>query len=327
MVSATAIEEQLKRIGFNHHGWGRTEVQELQNIILPDEEIYECVNGFYEGGFALLLATDVRVLLIDKKPLNYLTIEDLRFDMINEIDYNHRLIGAYISISAGNKNLKFTSVNQPRLRKLIGHVQRCMAEFKKTESSHRKGQVEHLEQINQQLQSYLMTQYQQQQKLNEELQEVRKSQGDAASLGRPPELPRPDPELADYLYAQSLLAEHRARTRGRDVQPPPPAPPTKRAEPAAADQMADLYAEGVQEIFGKHDRQPAAAVPVQPPPSQVQTIVAGAPDEADNGRHNQEINPLRIAYAVLPQVLRSRKFGRPSLRVDSQEAVSLPAEA
>ena len=81
-------------------------------IILPDEEIFECVNGIYEGGFALLVATDVRVLLIDKKPLNYLTVEDLRFDMINEIDYNHRVFGAHVDITTGNRELKFRSYNR-----------------------------------------------------------------------------------------------------------------------------------------------------------------------------------------------------------------------
>src|SRR5579862_6348132 len=173
MVSLKKIEDQLKKIGFNHNGWGRTEVRELKNIILPDEEIYECVNGFYDGGFALLVATDVRVLLIDKKPLKYLTVEDLRFDMINELDYNHRFIGANISIAAGNKNLKFTSINQPRLRKLIGHVQRCMAEVKKKQTSHQEGQVQHLEQINEQLQSYLLTQQQQQERMQLHLEELR----------------------------------------------------------------------------------------------------------------------------------------------------------
>src|SRR5258708_3529959 len=128
MVSQESIQAQLKSIGFNQHGWGRTEVNELHHIIIEGEEIYECVNGIYEGGFALLVATDVRLLLVDKKPFNYLTVEDLRFDMINEIDYNHRLLGAYISITSGDKNLKFRSYNQPRLRKLIGHVQHCMAE-------------------------------------------------------------------------------------------------------------------------------------------------------------------------------------------------------
>lgn len=96
MVSSESVQQQLRDINFNVHGWGRTEAKELPHIMIADEEIYEVVNGIYEGGFALLVATNFRMLLIDKKPLNYLTVEDLRFDMISEIDYAHRLLGARI---------------------------------------------------------------------------------------------------------------------------------------------------------------------------------------------------------------------------------------
>src|SRR5688572_4772518 len=162
MVSREYVQKQLKQLGFNPSGWGRGEVQELHNVLLPDEEIHELANGIYEGGFALLLATDVRVLLVDKKPLNYLTVEDLRFDMINEMDYNRRLVGAEISIATGNKNLRFRSYNPKRLRKLINHVQHSMADIKKKSNSHQEDQKQHLEQINQQLQAYLVAQHQHQ---------------------------------------------------------------------------------------------------------------------------------------------------------------------
>src|ERR1017187_5838297 len=167
MISAASVQQQLKKLKFKHNGWGRGEVNELEHILVADEEIYECVNGVYEGGFALLVATDVRVLLIDKKPLNYLTVEDLRFDMINEIDYSHRLIGARINIATGSKTLRFFSYNQRRLRQLITHVQQCMAEAKQQQSSHQEDQNQHLEQINKQLQTYLMAQYQYQQQLQQ----------------------------------------------------------------------------------------------------------------------------------------------------------------
>jgi len=101
MVSVQSVQAQLEHLKFNYRSWGRTEVSELPGIIMPEEEIYECVNGIYEGGFALLVATNYRVLLVDKKPLNYLTVADFRFDMINEIEYNHRLMGAHITISTG----------------------------------------------------------------------------------------------------------------------------------------------------------------------------------------------------------------------------------
>ena len=164
MISRSTLDKQLKQIHFNHQGWGRSEAQELCNVLMPSEEIDECVNGYYEAGFALLVATKDRLLLVDKKPLNYLTIEDMRFDMINEFDYNHRLLGAEIKISAGAKTLHFRSLNKIRLRRLISFVQYRMTEIKKLQQSHQESQKVHLERMNQQLQMFLaIQQYQHQQ--------------------------------------------------------------------------------------------------------------------------------------------------------------------
>jgi hypothetical protein len=295
MVTKHSVDEQLKKIQFNLHGWGRTEINELPSVLLPEEEIYECVNGLYEGGFALLVATDLRLLLIDKKPLNYLTVEDMRFDMINEIDYSHRMIGANISISTGYKDLKFTSFNQHRLRKLIGHVQHCMAESKKKQSEHQEDQRLHLEQINQQLQTYLLAQHQQQQKMQEQL----RTGGQAAEI-KPV---RPDNELSDYLYAQSLLAQHQQQT---GQAPVPDAVQSDAPEaPASQPPAAELYAEGVQEVFGK---QPQAAVPA---PLQF----AGQAVQ-----HALEINPLRIARSRLPMTMRNnnRRLNGPPLSAETR---------
>lgn len=286
MVKRESVEAQLKKIGVNYRGWGRTEMNELPDIILPGEEIFECVNGFYEGGFALVAATNIRVLLVDKKPLRYLTVEDLRFDMINEIDYSHRMIGAQISISTGSKNLRFMSLNQPRLRKLIGHVQSCMAEDKQKQSEHEAGQKLHLEQINQQLRTYLLAQHQQQQKIQEHLEK-----NSAAPLNIEPV--RPSPELSDYLYAQGLLARHQSKTDSDDDAPPasvpghqavkaasiPVAPaPVSQAEPEPS--TVDLYAEARKEVFNKQSQS------------------------------NGVLNPLRIAYSKLPLAMRNKKYNQ-----------------
>lgn len=331
MVTRESVEQQLKKIHYNHLGWGRTELRELPNIILPDEEIFECVNGIYEGGFALLVATNIRVILIDKKPLNYLTVEDLRFDMINEIDYSHRLLGARISISTGSKNLRFTSYNQHRLRKLIGHVQHCMADNKMKQSEHQEDQKLHLEQINQQLQSYLLAQHQQQQKLHEQL---KSSNAEAVAEALKPI--RPDPQLSDYLYAQSLLAQHNARPQPAAGQAQTDAlsgqPAIAGPAPSSRPQADDLYAEGVQEVFGKRQQQsaqaspaaagqPAAPAPQQPPQqaaSSVSPLMAPLQMTSNAIHHALEINPLRVAYSKLPMAMRNRRFGRPSFHAHSQ---------
>lgn len=296
MVSKESVKAQLKKIGFDHAGWGRTEVNELHNILLPDEELYEVVNGFYEGGFALLVATDVRVLLVDKKPLNYLTVEDLRFDMINEIDLNHRVIGANISIATGSKTLKFTSLNQQRLRKLIGHVQHCMAQTKRTQINHAEDQKSHLEQINQQLQAYLVAQHQHQL----QLQEIQSAQLAGATPPPAPEPVKPSPELSDFLYAQSLLAQYQAQTGKLGAMPQPP--------------EKDLYNAGLREVFGK------------PTGQQLEHSI---PHTNIHIPHALEINPMKVAYSKLPMALRNRKFGRPSYHAHSDtddQIAAQPAE-
>lgn len=123
------LEDQLKAIGCNFRFWGRAELRELANVLLPGEVVMHCVNGSYEGGFALLAATDQRVLLVDKKPM-YLTLEDVRFDMITEIDFNGRLVNSNVFICTPNKNLRFIGYNQARLRKLFHYVQTRVAEIR-----------------------------------------------------------------------------------------------------------------------------------------------------------------------------------------------------
>lgn len=122
MVHLRTVEEQLKTIGCNFKFFGRPEIKELAKILLPGETIAQCTNGYYEGGIALLVVTDHRLLLVDRKPM-YLTIEDLRFDMISEIDFSHRLLNATIRIFSTNKSLMFTSWNHARLRRLVEYLQ------------------------------------------------------------------------------------------------------------------------------------------------------------------------------------------------------------
>jgi hypothetical protein len=87
------------------------------------------VNGRYEGGFALLCLTDHRLLLIDRKPM-FLTLEDIRFDMIAEIDYHARLLDNTVHIITPNRKLVFRSWNQKRLRELLNHTQQHVMEIR-----------------------------------------------------------------------------------------------------------------------------------------------------------------------------------------------------
>lgn len=313
MVDTKSVEKQLKKIKFDGGMWNRAEIHELPHILHEGETISECANGIYEGGFALLIATDMRVLLIDKKPLNYLTVEDMRFDMINELDYSHRLMGATITISAGSKTFKFKSYNQPRLRKLIGHVQDRMSQIKREQAEKEQTQQQHLEEINKQLQMYLLAQH------NQLLQQQIKEGHDAAIH----ESLQPPLGLRDYLFAQRLLEQVPEEVRQK-AQPAsaavasPPAPARNTDKGSTDSDNDDLLAVGQKEIFGN----PANLRPAPPATGGLSaataTVSSAAGAAANAAAKALEINPLRIAYSKLPMALRNRRFGRPSFHAHSQ---------
>ena len=129
MVTLASIEEQLRLAGCSFRFWGRAELKELCEILLPGETIAQAVNGQYEGGFAMLCATDFRVLLIDKKP-KYLTLKDVRYDMITELDFAGRMLNSTIRIYTPNKELRFTAPSNKRLRKLFTYTQHKVMELR-----------------------------------------------------------------------------------------------------------------------------------------------------------------------------------------------------
>jgi len=127
MVTAEEVKKQLEAIGVEFHLWGKAELRELERILVPDESIIHCVKGRYDGGFAVLVTTDRRLLLIDKKPF-FLTLEDFRYDMISDIEYDHRLLDATVRVRTASKESRFTSTRISKLRALTAYTQdRMMA--------------------------------------------------------------------------------------------------------------------------------------------------------------------------------------------------------
>jgi hypothetical protein len=129
MMSLDQVEDQLKRVGCNFRFWNRPEIRELRNILVQGEVIAQCANGRYENGYALLVVTNHRLLLIDKKPM-FLTLEDIRFDMISEIDYSAQMIEGTIIIMTPNRKLRFTGWNHGRLRTILNYTQQRVTDIR-----------------------------------------------------------------------------------------------------------------------------------------------------------------------------------------------------
>jgi hypothetical protein len=135
VVHPSIIEARLGELKFRASRWFRAEIHELQNILMDHEKIVALACGRYFGSFALLVATDQRLLLIDKRVF-FMNIEDTRYDMISEIDFNSQIYSATVTIHTINKTHKFTSIkNRLQLRDLTNYVQRRVMEFRNQQAA------------------------------------------------------------------------------------------------------------------------------------------------------------------------------------------------
>ena len=130
MVHRSVIEAKMTQLGINISRWFNAELKELEHILMDNENIVALVPGRYFGGYALLIATDHRVLLIDKRSF-YLTLEDIRYDMISEIDFSARMFDCTLQIYTFNKQHRFTSAKHKKhLRMLTVYVQQQIMQLK-----------------------------------------------------------------------------------------------------------------------------------------------------------------------------------------------------
>ena len=134
MVHKDVVSDQLKYLGVNFRFWCRPEIRELPKILFDGEKLHHVLIGRYEGGFALFCATDKRVLLIDKKPF-YLTLEDIRYDMISDVQYNHRIIDATVRLGTVHKTISFLGYNHEKLRNFTSYIQEQVMIFRQQQNS------------------------------------------------------------------------------------------------------------------------------------------------------------------------------------------------
>ena len=133
MVSHDKVKQQLKSINADFQFVGHAELRELPNILFEDEILHHVAFGRYAAGFALLCATNQRVLLIDKKPF-YLTVEDIRYDMISDMVFNHRLLDTSVTLGTVHKSITFVSYNQHRLRDMTTFVQKQVMDSRRQQT-------------------------------------------------------------------------------------------------------------------------------------------------------------------------------------------------
>ena len=99
------IRDQLSSLDGVATLLGRREINDLPNILWDDEQIKGALQGLYGGGQGLLVATDRRMVFVDKKLIgNRVKVEDFPYDSVSSIQYELKMLFATVKVFAsGNK--------------------------------------------------------------------------------------------------------------------------------------------------------------------------------------------------------------------------------
>lgn len=78
------VRRDLKNAGVTWYGMLKNESQYLPRLIHADEQIKGVVYGRYQNGSAMLVATNKRVIFLDKKAL-FTTFDEVSYDIVSGV--------------------------------------------------------------------------------------------------------------------------------------------------------------------------------------------------------------------------------------------------
>jgi hypothetical protein len=126
MTKKQKVDNELRSVGVAWYGLLRPEAKFLWTVIHDDETIRAAMHGMYEDGTALLVATDKRVLFIDKKPF-FVRSDELSYDFITGISYGKVGPISTITLHTRYENLKIRTFNFKSAKIFIEHIEeRCL---------------------------------------------------------------------------------------------------------------------------------------------------------------------------------------------------------
>lgn len=138
MVSVPTLDEiksQIQTIDGASKFFGFKEIKQLPDILWEDELIEKLVQGFYNTGQGILVATNKRLIFVDKGLIYGLRVEDFPYDKITSIQYKTGLLFGEIKIFASGNKADITQINKQQTRDFAEYVRARISSVKEHASA------------------------------------------------------------------------------------------------------------------------------------------------------------------------------------------------
>ncbi|MCC7248399.1 MAG: PH domain-containing protein [Lysobacter sp.] len=122
MPTYEEIQKQIAAIEGGNRFLPRKEIRELPSVLAADERVEQLTAGFYNGGLGLLVATNRRLIFVDKGMLYGLRVEDFHYDRISSIQYKTGLLLGEITIFSSGNRAEIGQVEKSMVRQFGEYV-------------------------------------------------------------------------------------------------------------------------------------------------------------------------------------------------------------
>lgn len=104
MATLDKIQEKIKNMDEVSKLYARKEIKELPNILWENEQLEKLEQGLLVNHSGILVATNSRLIFVDKRMFGGLNVENFPYDKISSIQYNTGWVMGKITIfGSGNK--------------------------------------------------------------------------------------------------------------------------------------------------------------------------------------------------------------------------------
>ncbi len=120
---ATRVKDELRRLGMSRYGLWKLEARYLPHIIHADEHLRGIVYGHHIEGSALLVATDRRIIYLDRKPL-FMNQDEVTYDVVSGVSYSFAGAEATVTLHTRVKDYTLRTYNKKTAEGFIEFIER-----------------------------------------------------------------------------------------------------------------------------------------------------------------------------------------------------------
>lgn len=120
------VQSDMKRLGATRLELFSSEANYLHKIIHHEEQIGGIAFGHHESGYCMLIATNRRVIFLDKKPF-FANVDDITYDVVSGVTFGHAGFGSTLTLHTRIKDIKLMTINDTSAKIFVDYVElRCL---------------------------------------------------------------------------------------------------------------------------------------------------------------------------------------------------------